>query len=58
MSGRRGWTLGIERKSALAAFKEYLAISQRLALMAPTNTDWQRDLGIAQSRIDSIEENM
>jgi tetratricopeptide (TPR) repeat protein len=39
---------------ALAAFREALAISQRLASTDSSNTDWQRDLADAHDRVGVI----
>ena len=41
---------------ALAAFREYLAISQRLAATDPSNAGWQRDLAVAHSRVGDIRQ--
>jgi tetratricopeptide (TPR) repeat protein len=39
---------------ALAAFRESLAISQRLASLDPSNAAWQRDLAVAHSKVGDI----
>ena len=39
---------------ALAAFREFLAISQRLVSTDPSNADWQRDLAVAHDRVGNI----
>ena len=39
---------------ALAAFREDLAIFQRLASTDPSNASWQRDLAVAHSRVGDI----
>ena len=43
---------------ALAAFREDLAISQRLALADASNAGWQRDLAIAHSRLGQALQGM
>ena len=42
------------RNEALAAFRESLAIFQRLASTDPSNADWQRDLVWAQARVGDV----
>src|SRR5215510_3126002 len=39
---------------ALTAFREFLAIFQRLASTDSSNADWQRDLGVAHDRVGVI----
>jgi Tetratricopeptide repeat len=39
---------------AMAAFRESLAIDQRLASIDPSNTGWQRDLAVAHDRVGNI----
>ena len=40
--------------AAQAAFEEYLAISRRLAEQDPGNAGWQRELGVAHSRVGDV----
>ena len=35
----------------MAAYRESLAIAERLAATDPSNADWQRDLSFAQARV-------
>ena len=43
---------------ALAAFRESLAISQRLASLDPSNADWQRDLAVAHNKLGQAYQGM
>ena len=43
-----------DRKSALAAYEESLAIAQGLAATDPDNTLWKRDIAVAQSAIGDV----
>jgi hypothetical protein len=42
----------------LAAFRESLAISQRLASTDPSNADWQRDLAVAHNKLGQACQGM
>src|SRR5688500_18277033 len=39
---------------ALAAYRESLAVSQRLAGADPSNAAWQRDLGVSYSKVGDV----
>jgi tetratricopeptide (TPR) repeat protein len=39
---------------ALAAYREALAIAQRLAAADPSNTEWQRDLSVSHNKLGDV----